>query len=183
MTNWEIVLLTGLVTVVTSVITSLITLSFTRKNEIRKKVLKERTAMYLDFYSVTDGFINHPRLVFDEACMKEFLSYKPKMKLLSSNITYPIYTELFQTMIEPYNFYDVYIGKQNNENLSCFDTETVEKMNEEDFKLTSEEFINRYCPDSKKIDSLIEKLYQSMRKDLGSDIKRRCENALFQYCS
>ena len=50
MNEWQIVLLTGIVTIITSIITALITLSITHRNEVKKLVLEKRAELYFEFY-------------------------------------------------------------------------------------------------------------------------------------
>ena len=50
MNEWQIVLLTGVMTIITSIITALITLSITHRNEVKKLVLEKRAELYFEFY-------------------------------------------------------------------------------------------------------------------------------------
>ncbi len=171
MEEWAVILLTGLISLVTSVVTSRITLSVTQKNDVRKHILQERTDLYLELFPVIDELVNWPENVFDDEYMDEFISYKADMKLLASSETFKAYIALFDVVIEPYNFADIYTGYKNGEDTSDFNPEIFSKLKKEDLDLEPEEFADKFMPDRDKICRLIQNLYQKMREDLGSNIK------------
>ena len=56
MEEWQIVLLTGGISIVSSITTALITLSRTHRNEVKKLVLEKRSALYFEFYAFCKRF-------------------------------------------------------------------------------------------------------------------------------
>lgn len=58
MNEWQIVLLTGVVTIVTSIVTALITMSITHRNEVRKLVLEKRAELYFEFYDEAEHLLH-----------------------------------------------------------------------------------------------------------------------------
>mgnify|MGYP000817359238 FL=1 len=96
MEEWQIVLLTGGISVVSSIITALITLSRTHRNEVKKLVLEKRSALYFEFYDVAEMLLHNNNKVYDSEYIKVLLQFKPKMKLLSSKDTVEAFKSFFE---------------------------------------------------------------------------------------
>lgn len=171
LSQWQILIISGIISIITSILIECIASLLKSKNEIRKHILEERTKFYFEFFPAVDLLINHPEKVFDHAYMNEFLSYKARMKLLSSKKTFAAYQKLFELAIEPYNAFDIYDGYQKGEEMSNFDQKNFDKLDKKDFDLSEEKFLQKYLPDRKEIEKCILALYQGMRTDLGSNIK------------
>ena len=165
------ILTTAAITLTSGVIASLITLAVTHRNDVKKFVLEQRAELYCRLFNVVDRLINQPQLAFNKQYMEELIGYKAGMKLLASKKTFPLFAELFETVIEPYNSYDVYCGYHEGEDINNFDGETYAGI-KNDLDLSPEEFISKYIPDREVVDSCIRALYESMRDDLGSNLKR-----------
>ncbi len=171
MNDWQIALMTAGIALVASVITSIVTLKLTQKNDIRSHVLEQRTDLYLKFFSVVDVLSSDPYKVFDKKYMDDFMSYKAEMKLFSSRKTFQKYVNLFELVMKPFNFYDIYIGFQKGEDPTTFYANTYSCMDKEDFQLSAYDFQDKYVPDRKQLSESMQCLYESMRCDLGSNIK------------
>lgn len=100
MDDWQIVLLTGCVSVVVSIVTACITISLTHRNEVKKFILEERTELYFEVYSFIEKLLNDESKIYDDGYIESLLKFKPKMKLLASVETMEEFKSLFK------NYYD-----------------------------------------------------------------------------
>lgn len=183
MENWKTILLTGIISLITSIVTSRITLAVTRKNEIRKHILEERTEFYLKIFPVIDILINHPEKIYEQSYINNFLEYKAQVKLLASNRTFVAYKNLFDLVIKPYNIYDRYCtdhDPRSDPSLSeCkrdpngkeFEISHIKESDIEVFEFGLEKVKEENLPSRDDIEKCILDLYQEMRTDLGSNIK------------
>lgn len=170
MESWEIVILTGIVSMVSAIISSFVTTKLTQKNEIRKRILEERTKLYFEIFPKIDTLINHPENIAYEKYWVEFMHLKAKMKLLASKTTFREYEKLFNLLADSVNAIDIYDGMKRGEDCSNFDQESLSKINPLDFKLSLHEFEKKYLPNRDTTRLYIQELYEAMRMDLGSNL-------------
>ncbi len=171
MDGWRIVVLSGIVSLVTAILSTVITTGLTRKSEIRMHILEERTKFYFEIFPIIDTLINYPENIYNEDYWDEFMSFKAKMKLLASKKTFKEYERLFIFMTDSVNALDIYDGIKCEENPSTFCQEALAKIDQSDFKLARDEFVNKYLPDRDITQRYVENLYKAMRIDLGSNLK------------
>ena len=183
MDEWQIVLLTGVVTIVTSIVTALITMSITHRNEVRKLVLEKRAELYFEFYDEAEHLLHDRFKIYDSNYIGVLLKFKPKMKLLSSTKTveafkafYELITKHFDeyrsfcSQNDPRNnpdFLEIGIGEDGVEYEICHAT----NMDISYFESDVEKFKRENSPSIDTIRQHIAALYTEMRKDLGSNIK------------
>ncbi len=170
MDQWEVVILSGLLSLIVSIATAWITATIARKNDVRKLILEERSKQYFEIYPLIDELISNIHKVYDEEYMQAFISQKAKMKLLASQKTFRAYSVIFQMVIDAYNAYDIYCGYHQNEKRSCFDDEDYRRV-EANLALSEMDFKKYYLPDRNMITEKIQDLYMQMRNDLGSNVK------------
>lgn len=183
MEEWQIVLLTGGISIVSSIITALITLSRTHRNEVKKLVLEKRSALYFEFYDVAEMLLHNNNKVYDSEYIKALLQFKPKIKLLSSKKTVKAFRKLFELITQKYEAYRTFciendprdnpdlleqvFDKEGNEFTNCH----VSEWEISDFENAVEKFKADNMPSKEEISEHITALYEQMRKDLGSNIK------------
>lgn len=183
MEEWQIVLLTGGISIVSSIITALITLSRTHRNEVKKLVLEKRSALYFEFYDVAEMLLHNNNKVYDSEYIKVLLQFKPKMKLLSSKKTVKAFRKLFEMITSKYEAYRTFcIENDPREDPkfleTCCNAEGIEyevchatDLDISYFESDAEKFKADNMPSKEVISKHITALYEQMRKDLGSNIK------------
>ena len=183
MEEWQIVLLTGGISIVSSIITALITLSLTHRNEVKKLVLEKRSTLYFEFYDVAEMLLHNNNKVYDGEYIKALLQFKPKMKLLSSKKTVKAFRRLFELITQKYEAYRTFCVENDPRNNPDFleqefDEEGIEftichatELEILSFENAAEKFKADNMPSKEEISKHITALYEQMRKDLGSNIK------------
>lgn len=183
MSEWQIVLLTGVVTVVTSIVTALITLSITHRNEVKKLVLEKREELYFEFYEEVEQLLQDNQKVYDASYIDILLKFKPKMKLLSSVKTVAAFKSLFE-FVTRYRQEYVYFCDKNDPRedpqhiVTEFNEDGVEyefcaatDMEIAIFEEYAEKYMKENAPSVDTINHYITALYTEMRNDLGSNMK------------
>ena len=183
MNEWQIVLLTGVVTIVTSIVTALITLSITHRNEVRKLVLEKRAELYFEFYDEAEHLLHDRFKIYDSNYIGVLLKFKPKMKLLSSAKTVEAFKAFYELIAKHFDEYRSYCNQNDPRNNPDFleigiDEDGVEyeichatNMDISYFESDVEKFKRENIPSIDTIRQHITALYTEMRKDLGSNIK------------
>lgn len=183
MNEWQIVLLTGVVTIITSIITALITLSITHKNEVKKLVLEKRAELYFEFYDEAEHLLHDRLKIYDSSYIGVLLKFKPKMKLLSSAKTVEAFKAFYELITKRYENYRNFCSQNDPRNNPDFletgiDADGVEyeichatDMDISYFESDAEKFKKENLPSIETISQHITALYTEMRKDLGSDTK------------
>ena len=183
MNEWQIVLLTGVVTIVTSIVTALITLSLTHRNEVRKLVLEKRAELYFEFYDEAEHLLHDRFKIYDSNYIGVLLKFKPKMKLLSSAKTVEAFKAFYELIAKHFDEYRSYCNQNDPRNNPDFleigiDEDGVEyeichatDMDISYFESDVEKFKRENIPSIDTIRQHITALYTEMRKDLGSNIK------------
>lgn len=183
MEEWQIILLTGGISIVSSIITALITLSRTHRNEVKKLVLEKRSALYFEFYDVAEILLHNNNRVYDSEYIKVLLQFKPKMKLLSSQNTVEVFRSFFELVTKKYEEYRTFCAENDPRvNPKYFHTYIDEDGVEQEewhgnalevsyFESDAEKFKVDNVPSKEEISKHITALYEQMRKDLGSNIK------------
>lgn len=183
MNEWQIVLLTGVVTIVTSIVTALITLSITHRNEVRKLVLEKRAELYFEFYDEAEHLLHDRFKIYDSNYIGVLLKFKPKMKLLSSTKTVEAFKAFYELIAKHFDEYRSYCNQNDPRNNPDFleigiDEDGVEyeichatDMDISYFESDVEKFKRENIPSIDTIRQHITALYTEMRKDLGSNIK------------
>lgn len=183
MNEWQIVLLTGVVTIVTSIVTALITLSITHRNEVRKLVLEKRAELYFEFYDEAEHLLHDRFKIYDSNYIGVLLKFKPKMKLLSSAKTVEAFKAFYEVIAKHFDEYRSYCNQNDPRNNPDFleigiDEDGVEyeichatDMDISYFESDVEKFKRENIPSIDTIRQHITALYTEMRKDLGSNIK------------
>lgn len=170
MDQWEVVVMSGLLSLIISITTAWITATIARRNDVRKLILEERSKQYFEIFPLIDELISNIHKVYDEEYIQAFISQKAKMKLLASQKTFQAYSVIFQMVIDAYNAYDIYCGYHQNEERSCFDDESYMRV-KANLTLPEMEFKKYYLPDRNMVKEKIQNLYMQMRNDLGSNVK------------
>ena len=183
MNEWQIVLLTGVVTIVTSIVTALITLSITHRNEVRKLVLEKRAELYFEFYDEAEHLLHDRFKIYDSNYIGVLLKFKPKMKLLSSAKTVEAFKAFYELIAKHFDEYRSFCNQNDPRNNPDFleigiDEDGVEyeichatDMDISYFESDVEKFKRENIPSIDTIRQRITALYTEMRKDLGSNIK------------
>ena len=183
MNEWQIVLLTGVVTIVTSIVTALITLSITHRNEVRKLVLEKRAELYFEFYDEAEHLLHDRFKIYDSNYIGVLLKFKSKMKLLSSAKTVEAFKAFYELIAKHFDEYRSYCNQNDPRNNPDFleigiDEDGVEyeichatDMDISYFESDVEKFKRENIPSIDTIRQHITALYTEMRKDLGSNIK------------
>lgn len=183
MNEWQIVLLTGVVTIVTSIVTALITMSITHRNEVRKLVLEKRAELYFEFYDEAEHLLHDRFKIYDSNYIGVLLKFKPKMKLLSSAKTVEAFKAFYELIAKHFDEYRSYCNQNDPRNNPDFleigiDEDGVEyeichatDMDISYFESDVEKFKRENIPSIDTIRQHITALYTEMRKDLGSNIK------------
>lgn len=183
MNEWQIVLLTGVVTIVTSIVTALITLSITHRNEVRKLVLEKRAELYFELYDEAEHLLHDRFKIYDSNYIGVLLKFKPKMKLLSSAKTVEAFKAFYELIAKHFDEYRSYCNQNDPRNNPDFleigiDEDGVEyeichatDMDISYFESDVEKFKRENIPSIDTIRQHITALYTEMRKDLGSNIK------------
>ena len=178
MNEWQIILLTGVV----SFITALVTLAVTHRNEVKKLVMENRAKLYFDFCDKVEKILNNRFIIYDKEYIDILLTYKSKLKLLSSENTLTAFKDLYEFVMGHYSAYIHYYNSTNPYNnpkychIEC-DAEGVEheEYNVPDFEISFfendvEKFKKEHLPSYEDVSKYIMKLYDEMRKDLGNTI-------------
>ncbi len=183
MNEWQIVLLTGVVTIVTSIVTALITMSITHRNEVRKLVLEKRAELYFEFYDEAEHLLHDRFKIYDSNYIGVLLKFKPKMKLLSSTKTVEAFKAFYELIAKHFDEYRSFCNQNDPRNNPDFleigiDEDGVEyeichatDMDISYFESDVEKFKRENIPSIDTIRQHITALYTEMRKDLGSNIK------------
>jgi hypothetical protein len=183
MEEWQIILLTGGISIVSSIITALITLSRTHRNEVKKLVLEKRSALYFEFYDVAEMLLHNNNKVYDSEYIKVLLQFKPKMKLLSSKDTVEAFKSFFELVTKKYEEYRTFCAENDPRvNPNYFHTYIDEDGVEQEewhgnalevsyFESDAEKFKTDNIPCKEEISKHVTALYEQMRNDLGSNIK------------
>ena len=132
MEEWQIVLLTGGISIVSSIVSSIITALITHfcthRNEVKKLVLEERSALYFEFYDVAEKLLHNNNKIYDSEYIQTLLQFKPKMKLLSSKNTVETFKAFFELVTKKYEAYRAYCTENDPRNNPDF----LEKEFDED---------------------------------------------------
>lgn len=182
MTEWQIVLLTSLVSVVASILTTKVTSWFGHQNDVKRWILERRAELYFTFYEHVELLLRDPGQAFDDSYFSEVQKYKPKMKLLSSKKTFNSFKSYFE-FLRDQNHKIKQFHRENDPSwdLERYHTEYDENGDEQEvpdfshfeikeFERSLELFKQNNRPHSETICQLIEPLYQAMRDDLGSNL-------------
>lgn len=183
MEEWQIVLLTSGISVVSSIVTVLITLSRTHRNEVKKLVWEKRSEVYFDLYNTVEELLINRYKIYDKDYTNRILQFKPKMKLLASPKTVKAFKEIFELIAKHYNAFNAYCtGNDPKTNPKNYHTTTDESGVEHEiwhgtkfeidcYEIDVEKFKKRNCPSRELLSQKSTALYEQMRKDLGSNIK------------
>ncbi len=182
MEGWEVVVLTTVLTLLSLVVTAKITTKISYNNDVRKEIREKRAELYLSFYDDVESILKDKTLVFNREYLDILVSTKPQIKLLSSKATFQAYYEYYEYIRKEIHLFEQFCNENDPLNDSsryeyCMD----EKGNEQeivhvseweihDFEKLQEKYKRENKPDNKTISAYLEKLYQAMREDLGSNL-------------
>ena len=182
MEGWEIVVLTTALSIISSLITSKATTRMAYNNDIRKEIREKRTELYFSCYDQVESILKDRRVIFSQDYFNMLIDIKPKIKLLSSKETFQAYYEFYEYVRKEMRQFEKFCEKNDPQNDSSRyeyytdengDEQEIVHIYDEDlrtFDRLQEEYKNEHSPDSKIVLGYIEKLYQSMRNDLGSNL-------------
>lgn len=182
MSEWQIVLLTGCLSILSAIITALISLALTHRNDVKKLILEKRASLYFDIYSELEKILNNPLKVFDEDYIVFLLSNKPKIKLLASTKTIEAFKSFFEFITQKYKEYKSFCYENDPRINRKFYRTFLNEEGEEDeewlgtnfditcFEQDEKKFLAENVPSSETISKHITVIYEEMRKDLGSNI-------------
>lgn len=182
MQAWQTALLTALLSVLTAIITTKVTAWSSHKNEVKRWLLDKRAEIYFSFYNQVELALIDRQNVFKQSYLNSLIDWKPKMKLISSKKTFEafrLYYEFIRnTVVEYRQFCTQNNPEANPDNLHRIILENDEESYDCDitdgdmelFEWQERQYKLEHLPDSDTLISYIEPLYQSMRRDLGSNI-------------
>lgn len=182
MEAWQTALLTALLSVLTAIITTKVTAWSSHKNEIKKWILEKRAEIYFSFYDQVELALMDRENVFKQSYLDSLAEWKPKIKLISSKKTFEafrLYYEFIRnTVVEYRKFCTQNNPEDNPNNFHCITLENGEDRYDCDitdsdmemFEWQERQYKLEHLPDSDTLISYIEPLYQSMRRDLGSNV-------------
>ena len=172
--------LSALLSIVVSIITTTITAIKQHRNEVKRWILEKRASFYLDFYSDVEIIMKKRKLVYDNDFYNMLVLVKPKIKLLASKKTFKAFENFYEYILtkrrefryfyrsnDPSNSIEYYFDDDGNEQISNPPCEE----DYEDFSIKLDAYKKENTPDLNEIKNHIEALYQSMRTDLGSNMK------------
>lgn len=182
MSEWIIVLVGAVLSLITAIVTAIITTILTHRNVVKKWILEERSKLYLSLYENIEQILSKRESIYSKEYMDILVSYKPKMKLLASKGTFNAFRHYYEFVRKnKYSFEKFYEENNPQNDMSRLETwtdddgevnESVFLTDEEwrDFIRLTEEYKTEQKPSVDSINSFIEPLYQSMRNDLGSNL-------------
>ena len=159
------------------------TAKLTYKREAKKAILEKRAPLYLDVQRRAESLLYDPSQIFDLKFRNSVLKYKPQMELLASESVKTAYHNFYQFVDDSYQDYlrfcDQNDPRRDSKNFRMEYDENGEEMElplfyDEDvefFERQEEKYREEKCPTADKLKTCIDKLYEAMRKDLGSDKK------------
>lgn len=152
-----------------------------RNNETRKIIRERRMELYFEFYSEIEVLINDRQTIFSTAYFNMLVKYKPKMKLLSSPETYNALERFYNYVRDVYYDYQHFLWKTDPANDPAFTVTVYDEDGQpleetfppeeelEIFEAKIEKYKKEHVPTLKKINETFLPLYNSMRKDIGTD--------------
>lgn len=180
MENINVIYITAGFSLITAIVTAIVTSKLSHKNEVKKWLLERRAELYFDLYEEVEKLLNDKTLVLDKEYLKKITSYKPKMKLLTSKDTFKSFKIYYEFLTDFTNKYEKFCNDNNPEN----NDELYEYITDEDgvehcisyitnqdlveFELKMYKYKNDIYPNKETVNSVIDPLYESMRKDLGN---------------
>ena len=182
MAEWQIVILTSVLSVGSAILSAYVTSALSSKRETKKAIHEKRTQIYLDFYEQIDGITTDRELIFSDEYVQRLIEFKPKMKLISSKQTSQKYKEYFLFVYKMQKDYIQYCNKHDPQfDLSRREIEIDEngeqyeswRIFDEDisyFEQLKRSYRSENKPTSKMLDQYLVPLYETMREDLGSNI-------------
>lgn len=177
----ETIVLSAVLTLAASILTAFLTAKTTRENEMRKRIHEKRLELYLEFHDVLEKMLGNRDVVFDRKYYNEVSTFKPKIKLLASKKTverYNAISEYLRTMMSGYEKYENDHDPERDLGRMYYDEDGdpvgYDEPKVEDYEAYSYG-LNRYKsehrPSKELAQEMIGKLYESMRNDLGSNLK------------
>ena len=182
MAEWQIVILTSVLSVGSAILSAYVNSALSSKREPKKAIHEKRTQIYLDFYEQIDGITTDRELIFSDEYVQRLIEFKPKMKLISSKQTSQKYKEYFLFVYKMQKDYIQYCNKNDPQfDLSRREIEIDEngeqyeswRIFDEDisyFEQLKRSYRSENKPTSKMLDQYLVPLYETMREDLGSNI-------------
>lgn len=178
-------MLSAIISALIALGTTLVTLHFTHKNDVKKWVLEKRAEIYFEYYDQLEEVLIDKNTVFSEKYRDSLSDMKPQMKLIASKETFNRFKEYYEFVCGIVREYDTYSDECDPEQDPSMYEEIVddnEKLDEishiteldlELFWSKMEKYReDKIKKDGPEIEQKIEKLYQAMRDDLGSNLKR-----------
>lgn len=160
-----------------------ITTKITYRKETQKAILEKRAPLYLDVQRRAESLMYNSNQIFDIKFRNSILKYKPQIELLASKNVKTAYLEFYKFIADRYdnylsfcnqndprndskNFYIEYDEDGDEVEMPLFHDEDIEYFESQEKKYKEEN-----CPTADKLKTYIDRLYEAMRKDLGSDKK------------
>ena len=169
--------------VAVAAVTAFLTSRNARENEMRKLLHEKRLELYMSFYEQVERCLKNRQIVFEQEYFQKIGTYKAKMTLMASENTRKAFDEFFWFIRQKWTDYHKYsLGNDPAFDESRHHTTYDENGNESEWVDVSREEldafndeIRRYKKTNKPAKEVIEKyaeeMYQSMRNDLGSNLK------------
>lgn len=162
--------------------TTLATLHFTHKNDVKKWVLEKRAEIYFEYYDQVEEVLINKNTIFDTDYRDSLSKMKPQMKLIASDDTFKAFKEYYEFVCDTVRDYEKYRDTNDPEKDLSWLEENIDDNGErqgqmyknmEIFEFKMDEYKEKKLQDiDSEIDQKIETLYQAMRDDLGSNLKR-----------
>lgn len=175
------IVLTTVLSLVASLLTAYLTSKVSRENEMRKRIHEKRLELYLEFHDVLEKMLVNRKIVFEHKYYDEVASFKPRIKLLASENTVEQYRILFEyvkTAVNNYEKYEREHDPDRDPNRIYYDEDGIEtgydeptKEDYEEFARQTKNYKSEKRPSNEITQKMIDNIYTSLRKDLGSNLK------------
>lgn len=151
-------------------------------NDIRKEIREKRAELYFSCYEQVESILKDKSIIFSQDYFDMLISIKPRIKLLSSKETFQAYYEYYEYVRREIHQFKKFCEENDPQNdASRYEYYTDENGDEQEivhiyeedlytYGKLQQEYKNEHKPDTKTVIAYIDKLYQSMRNDLGSNL-------------
>ena len=169
--------------VAVAAVTAFLTSRNARENEMRKLLHEKRLELYMSFYEQVEQCLKNRQIVFEQEYFQKIGTYKAKMTLMASENTRKAFDEFFWFIRQKWVDYHKY-SLENDPVLDESRHHTVHDENgcESEWVDVSQPELDAFDdeirqykktnkPAKEVIEGYAEKIYQSMRNDLGSNLK------------
>lgn len=181
----ETILSSVVISTLISAIVSLITIKIQHKNDVKKWILERRAEIYFEYYDQVEKILIDKNTIFDTVYRDSLSKMKPQMKLIASEDTFNAFKKYYEFVCDTIRDFEKYRDANDPaQDLSRLEEiiddngERQEQMHITEQDMEIFEFKMKQYKEDKiqeiglEIENKIKKLYEKMRDDLGSNLKR-----------